>query len=176
MLDGMQAPLFVRPITDHERAVLEASRRGADAFAVRRSQTLLASADGRHTPAIADLVGCRQQTVRNTLHAFNQTGLAALKRGSARPHTTHPAFDAAATERLRDLLHRCPRDFDQPTSVWTLDGLAAVSFAEGLTISRVSGETVRATLVRLGVRWRRAKAWLHSPDPAYAQKNGGATG
>lgn len=172
----MQAPLFVRPITDQERAVLEASRRGADAFAVRRSQILLASADGWHTPAIAERFGCRQQTVRNTLHAFNQRGLAALKRGSARPHTTHPAFDAAAAERLRDLLHRSPRDFDLSTSVWTLDGLAVVSFAEGVTTSRVSGETVRATLGRLGVRWRRAKAWVHSPDPAYAQKNSDATG
>lgn len=172
----MQAPRFVRPITDPERLALEAGRRGADAFTMRRSQILLASAEGRHTPAIADGFGCRQQTVRNAIHAFNQTGLAALKRGSARPHTIHPAFDAAAAEGLRDLLHRTPRDFDLPTSLWTLDGLAAVSFAQGLTTTRVSGETVRATLVRLGVRWRRAKAWIHSPDPAYPQKKDGVTG
>jgi hypothetical protein len=40
---------------------------------------------------------------------------------------------------------------------------------------RVSGETIRATLARLGVRWRRAKQWITSPDPGYARKKDGAT-
>src|SRR3954453_20956297 len=39
-----------------------------------------------------------------------------------------------------------------------------------------SAETVRQALLRLGVGWKRAKRWLTSPDPAYAQKNVGATG
>jgi hypothetical protein len=42
---------------------------------------------------------------------------------------------------------------------------AEVSFEEGLTKERVSGETVRATLARMGVRWQRAKHWITSPDP-----------
>jgi hypothetical protein len=52
---------------------------------------------------------------------------------------------------------------------------AEVSFEEGLTKERVSGETIRATLARMGVRWRRAKHWITSPDPLYARKKGGAT-
>ena len=51
-----------------------------------------------------------------------------------------------------------------------------MAFAEGLTPERVSGETIRATLARLGVRWRRAKHWITSPDPGYARKKAGATG
>ncbi len=47
---------------------------------------------------------------------------------------------------------------------------AEVSFEEGLTKERVSGETIRATLARMGVRWRRAKRWITSPDPLYARK------
>ena len=35
----------------------------------------------------------------------------------------------------------------------------------------LSGETVRQALLRLGAGWKRAKRWLTSPDPAYAQKN-----
>jgi hypothetical protein len=54
--------------------------------------------------------------------------------------------------------------------------LAQVSVREGLTGEQVSGETVRATLVRLGVRWKRAKHWITSPDPAYQRKKAGATG
>ncbi len=34
----------------------------------------------------------------------------------------------------------------------------------------MSGETIRATLARMGVRWRRAKAWITSPDLEYARK------
>ena len=47
---------------------------------------------------------------------------------------------------------------------------AEVSFEEGLTKERVSGETVRATLARLGVRWQRAKHWITSPDPVCERK------
>jgi hypothetical protein len=59
--------------------------------------------------------------------------------------------------------------------VWTLALAAAVSCAKGLTAEQVSGETIRATLARLGVRWRRAKRWIVSPDPAYARKKASAT-
>jgi transposase len=137
---------------------------------------LLASARGEHAPAIARSVGCSDQTVRNAIRAFDAHGVAALTEGSSRPHTIHAAFAADAAERLRALLHRTPRDFGHPTSIWTLELAAEVAFAEGITATRVSDETVRATLARLGIRWRRAKAWITSPDPAYAQKNGDATG
>ena len=59
--------------------------------------------------------------------------------------------------------------------MWTLELAAEVSLEEGLTEGRVTGETVRATLERLGVRWMRAKRWIRSPDPEYARKKGGAT-
>jgi len=103
-------------------------------------------------------------------------GRDALTRRRSTPGTTHPAFAAEAAEQLRGLLHRSPRDAGHATSCWTLPLLAEVSFAEGLTATQVSGETVRATLVRLGVRWPRAKRWIHSPDPDYARKKANATG
>lgn len=170
----MQAPLFVRPPTEAEQQALAAGLRSADAFTLRRCQIVLASARGERVPAIARSVGCGEQTVRNTIHGFSQEGVAALVVGSSRPHTIHAAFDADGAERLRALLHRSPRDFGHPTSVWTLELAAEVACAEGITARRVSGETVRATLARLGLRWRRAKDWITSPDPAYAQKNGAA--
>ena len=176
MLSGMQAPLFVRPPTDSEQQALAAGLRSADAFTLRRCQIVLASARGERAPAIARSLGCSDQTVRNALRAFDARGVAALREGSSRPHTSHAAFDAEAAERLRALLHRSPRDFGHPTSLWTLELAAETAFAEGLTAKRVSDETVRATLARLGLRWRRAKTWITSSDPAYAQKNSAATG
>jgi transposase len=172
----MQAPLFVRPPTEAEQQALAAGLRSADAFTLRRCQIVLASARGERVPAIARSVGCGEQAVRNALHAFDERGVAALAAGSSRPHTIHAAFDPAAAEALRALLHRSPREFGHPTSLWTLDLAAETAFAEGITPTRVTGETVRVTLVRLGIRWRRAKTWLTSPDPAYTPKKPVATG
>ena len=171
----MQAPLFVRPLTDAERQALEAGLRSSLAFTLRRAQIILASARGEHPPAIAAALGCSDQTVRDAIHAFDRAGVAALTPGSKRPRTLRPAFDAAGADRLRDLLHRSPRDFGHPTSLWTLDLAAQAAYAEGLTATRVTGETVRATLTRLGIRWKRAKRWITSPDPAYHRKKAPAT-
>ena len=171
----MQAPLFGRPLTAAERQALEAGLRSPAAFTLRRCQILLASARRQTVPQIAAALGCGEQTVRNAIHAFAQDGCAALTPGSSRPRTIRPAFDPAAAERLKALLHRSPRDFGHPTSVWTLPLAAATAFAQGLTTTQVSGETVRQTLARLDVRWRRAKHWITSPDPAYARKKGRAT-
>ena len=155
--------------------MLEAGRRSDDAFVLRRSQIVLASAAGESVPAIATRVGRTERSVHAVLDAFEARGLACLRRRSSRPHTVHAAFPAAQAEALRALLHRSPRTFDQPTSLWTLELAAAVSFAQGLTATRVTGETIRATLARLGVKWRRAKHWIASPDPEYARKKDGAT-
>jgi transposase len=172
----MQAPLFVRPPSEEERQALAAGLRSADAFTLRRCQIVLASARGERVPAIARSLGCGEQTVRNAIHAFVACGVAALTAGSSRPHTIQAAFDATGAKRLRALLHRSRREFGHPTSIWTLVLAATTAYAEGLTATRVSDETVRATLARLGIRWRRAKHWITSPDPAYAQKNAAATG
>jgi hypothetical protein len=172
----MKPPLFVRPLTADERRALEAGLRSSDAFTLRRCQIVQASARREPPLAIAHALGCDDQTVRNAIHAFTDRGVAALRKGSSRPQTIHAAFAPPTAERLRELLHRSPRDFGHPTSLWTLELAADVSFAEGLTPTRVSGETIRATLARLGVRWQRAKHWITSPDPRYAAKKVGATG
>ena len=172
----MRPPIFVRPLTADEDQALTAALRSADAVVVRRAQILLASARGERAPHIAHSLVCNDQTVRTAIQRFNADGLAALPRRSSRPQTTQVAFDHTTAERLRALLHQSPRTFGKPTSVWTLDLVVEVSFAQGLTPRPVSRETIRATLRRLGVRWRRAKRWITSPDPAYAKKNAAVTG
>jgi len=171
----MRTPIFVRPLSDADQQILTTALRAAEAFTVRRSQILLASARGSTVPQIARSLTCNEQTVRNAIHAFNRDGFGALTLGSSRPQTTQAAFDAASAERLRALLHCSPRDFGYSTSLWTLDLAACEAQRQGLTDRLVSGETVRVTLVRLGVHWLRAKRWITSPDPAYARKKGDAT-
>jgi transposase len=162
-------------MTDAECKQVEAGLRSSDAFVLRRCQILLASARGERAITIAKHLGCDDQTVREAIHAFNTKRLAALKPGSRRAHTIHAAFDAERAEQLRALLHRSPRTFGKPTSLWTLDLAAQVSLEQGLIPAPVSGETIRTTIKRLGVGWKRAKRWLTSPDPAYARKKVPAT-
>jgi transposase len=167
----MRAPVYVRPLTDAEQQIVQAGLRSSDAFTLRRCQILLASADGQRVPQIARTLGCDDQTVLNAIRAFTAVGVDCLTRGSPRPHhVPHAACADRRRERLRDLLHQSPRAYGQPTSVWTLALAAEVSFEQGLTATRVSHETIRAALRRLGVGWRRAKRWITSPDPEYQRK------
>jgi transposase len=172
----MRPPIFVRELREEERARLEVGLRSADAFVVRRCEILLASDRGEWVPRIAEMLGCTDQTVRNVVQEFERAGLdACLTRGSSRPRTIHRKVDEVADEQLRARLHRSPRTFGKPTSVWTLDLAAEVSCAEGITAELVRGETIRQAILRLGVRWKRAKQGITSPDPEYARKKVRAT-
>jgi transposase len=168
----MKPPIFVRKLSTEERKALEDGLRSSNAFVLRRCQILLASARGEIAPRIAENLGCGQQTVRNAIHEFNDRGLKSLTPGSSRPKELHSAFDEEGAEALRELLHRSPREFGKESTLWTLEDTAQISFEQGLTHKRVSGETIRATLKRLGVRWEKAKRWIESPDPEYERKKG----
>ena len=117
----------------------------------------------------------RQRVFQLACGDADQEGVAALTKRSSAVHTAQAAFAPAAAEQLRALRHRSPRDFGYKTRLWTLELAAEEAHRQGLTAARVTGETVRATLARLGVRWLRAKTWITSPDPAYARGKGGAT-
>jgi hypothetical protein len=108
---------------------------------------------------------------------FNRRGLDVLVARSSPPKQrpiaqTHRAFEEEQSEALWELLHQDPRKFGKEDTFWTLEYAAEVSFEQGITERQLSGETIRATLARLGVRWERAKRWIESPDPEYARKKG----
>ena len=172
----MKPRLFVAPLDVLQEQQLRQGLRSADAFTARRCQILLASAQGDTPSQIARHLSCTPATVRNALHAFSREGMTCLHEKSSRPHSARPFLDARHTETLKDLLHHSPRLFDQPTSLWTLDRLAGVCHAKGWTPRQLTGEAIRIALKRLGIRWRRAKHWITSPDPAYARKKKRGTG
>ena len=79
----MKAPLYVRALSPAEQAGIEAGLRSSDAFALRRSQILLASGR-KHCPnEIAHNLGCATQTARNAIHAFEQKGVDCLSNTGA---------------------------------------------------------------------------------------------
>jgi transposase len=171
----MRKPIFVREITEAERKQLEVGLRSSDAFVLRRSQIILASARKERAPAIARNLGCNDQTVRNIIRDFEHSGLNFLKPGSRRPHTIHAVLDASKVEKLRDLVQQSPRSFGKPQSLWTLNTVAEVAYEQGLTERQVSGEAIRLALARLGIRWKRAKQWIGISDPEYSRKKASGT-
>jgi transposase len=172
----MNLPLFVRPLTDHERQQLRAGLRSPDAFTARRCQILLASAGGLRPAQVARNLACARGTVRNAIHAFHAEGTDCLREKSSRPLSVRPALDDRHADALVDLLHHSPRLCGKPTGVWTLELLAEVCHDRGWTPRRYTGEAIRLALRRLDIGWRRAKHWITSPDPAYARKKTRATG
>ena len=171
----MRTPIFIRPFTQDEQRQVQAGLRSSDAFVLRRCQILLASARRERAPAIAGLLGCDDQTVRNVIHGFNAFGLAVLQEGSSRPHRLRTAFTEEGAERLKDLLHRSPREFGKERGSWSLELAAQVSFEQGIISAPVSDESVRRALKRLKTNWKRAKHGITSPDPQYLLKKRLAT-
>ena len=166
----MKHPLYVRKLTKKEKQAVQAGVRSKDSFVIRRSQIVLASERGQKAIDIAKTLGCDDQTVRNVIKGFNQDGIAVLKEGSRCPHNTQAAFSTKSVEQLKEILHQSPRNFGKATSLWTLALAAEISYENKLIQERVSGETIRATLKRFGMKWTRAKHWITSADPDYERK------
>jgi transposase len=172
----MKARIFVRDLSQEEHKTLSAGLRSSAAFVLRRSQILLASARGETAPHIAQALSCDEQTVRHAIHEFNQQGPLALQAGSSCPHHLATVLRADVTaEQFKTVLHRPPRDFGYETSLWTLDLLVQPCVHLGWMGRPVSIETMRQTLSRFGINWKRAKRWITSPDPWYQQKKRLAT-
>jgi transposase len=167
--------LFVKNLTEADREALQAGLRSSDAFTLRRSQILLASAKGQNPTQIADALGCCSQTVRNSIRAFETRRLACLQAGSSRPKTVQPLLRADQRDAFLKLLHQSPRLFGKDRSLWTLDLLGEVCVEKELLPRTVTREAMRLYMKRMGIDWKRAKHWITSPDPAYARKRGRET-
>lgn len=163
-------PIFIRPLTDDEHEHIQAGLRSSSTFVLRRCQILLASTRGERASVIARQVGCDDQTVRNVIKGFNEAGLAVLQKQSCRPHRLRTTIPDESLPALRDLLHRSPHEFGIASSVWSLELAAQITVSQRLTAVPTTGASVRRALARLGVRWKRAKHWIKSPDPMYLQK------
>lgn len=168
--------MLVRALTAAERQALARGLKSADGFTVRRSQILLASAAGEGPAAIGRAVGLTAQAVRDAVRAFHADGLRCLTRKPPVAKVPAAAWDRAHDGDLKDLLHRRPREFGRPTTLWTLALVAGVCHDKGWTSRVLTAEGMRQVLKRLGIGWKRAKHWITSPDPDYAKKKSGGTG
>ena len=160
-------PIFVRRLTEEEHNALHQGLHSSSAFTVRRCQILLSSAAHKTPNQIGEELHCSGQAVRNTIHAFEKEGLACLQEKSHARHDQQSAFGTKERERLREMIRLSPRQFGHEPAVWTLDMLAETCWSEGIASRPVTEDNVRIVLRQMGIRWRRAKQWIRSPDEHY---------
>jgi transposase len=163
---GRPAEVFVRPVTMAEgRRLQRIGRTAKDPVKLRRAIVVLMSAQGQSAPEIAHLLDCSQEYVRGVIHAFNESGFAALdpKWSGGRPKTI-----SDQVRRQICLIARCPRDLGLAFSTWSLAKLAEYLAATGVAV--VSRESIRQVLHDGGINWLATKTWKASTDPQFLTK------
>jgi transposase len=156
---------------DHLTRLISASK--TSAFTQTRAYVLLKAdaapaGPGWDDARIADAFLVSVATVERTRRRYAERGLsAALARKPQEHPSRRPILDP---RRLQDLVRQSPRSFGKKRSTWTLQLLADTCTEVGIADGKVCDETVRRTLKRAGVKWRRAELWTTSPDPRYAEK------
>ena len=130
---GRPAEVFVRPVTMTEgRRLQRIGRTAKDPVKLRRAIVVLMSAQGQSVPDIAHLLDCSAEYVRSVIHAFNDTGFAALdpKWSGGRPRT----IGEQVRREICLLARCCPRDLGLAFSTWSLTKLAGAVRAGFLSL------------------------------------------
>src|SRR5579859_5683343 len=159
--------VFVRPVTMTEgRRLQRIGRTAKDPVRLRRAIVVLMSAQGQSAPDIAHLLDCSQEYVRTVIHAFNESGFAALdpKWSGGRPRT----ISEQVRREICLLARCCPRDLGLAFSTWSLTKLAGYLAATGAAV--LSRESIRQILHDAGINWLAAKTWKASTDPDFIAK------
>src|SRR5215210_909453 len=168
----MRRPIFVRSISDAERESLEAGLRSPDAFVLRRCQILLPSSRAR-TPTRSPAASAATPRERPQRHPSLQRECSSggVEQGLLQA-AYHPRGlrlrGRRATQGAASSEPSALRQGQQPVDL--ADGCGGELRGGNNRRAGHAGETIRATLVRLGVRWERAKRWITSPDPEYQRK------
>lgn len=155
-------------LTEEERGALEeAAAAEPRARAWRRYRAVLLLGAGARPAAVAAALGCGPSSVYNWAAAWDRAGVAGLREGAHRGRAR--ALDGAGERRLEELLAGDPQARGHQATGWTVPLLRTELAAAGYALS---ARTVRRALRRLDYRWKRPKAVLGRPDPAYEQKRG----
>ena len=161
-------PICVPPLTDERRNELDMLYRHTKSprLRTRAQMVLLAAEQQRKAPEIALIVRESEVTVQRWLKRYLAEGVEGLK-DAPRPGRTATVTPLYRTELLAAVRRR-PRSLDRPYSLWTLQRL--VDYLAEKTGVRVSDETVRQELKKVGIVLSRPQHKISSPDPDYQVK------
>lgn len=156
-------------VDEEMRLTIQAELRMADdAKRYRRLKVVDLSGQGKAVAELAQLFDLAPATVRRYIHAFNSDGLAGLHSGYGQGRPLSVDWTA---ETWQDILEQAPNELvglNTAAHNWThalLQRYLLVYHQLSLSQSALSN-----ALRRAGIRWRRAKLRVHSPDPLYVVK------
>ena len=146
-------------LSDVERSELEriSRSRSASHGLVRRSQIILASADGETNKAISQRLGVTNPTICHWRKRWFGHGLVGLY-GEARPGRPRTHDEETIARLLRTVIETKPVD----ASHWTVRSAAAATGLSKSTVSRM--------LALFGVQPHRSRSFKLSTDPAFVEK------
>jgi transposase len=161
--------IYVREPTAEERAELKRMTRQEVGRVAQRAQMVLLSAQRRGVPEIAALFEVSRAAVRFWLRQFDAEGPGGLRDAprSGRPRKVTPRVE----ETLSTWLGHDPQRADPAylATFWTV-AMLLLSLGAQLQLA-LSPTTLRTTLHRLGLRWRRPRlAMPRKTDPEKAAK------
>jgi transposase len=159
-------------LTDEQiQALRDLRDTGKPAYLRERAAALLKIAAGS-SPHKVSQNGLLKRRKPDTLYAWLQHyrdhGIPGLrhKPGKGRKPAFAPLCEEDAESELRNFVNRNPALLPPYEARWTLRTLGASL----PWLSRLSIPGVRSVLCRLGISYKRGRAYIHSPDVDYTQK------
>ena len=150
---------------DQRKVLLSAYRWGKDARAARRAHIVLLVAERWSYREVRAITFASYDLIRDCVHAFQQGGSAAVIREDQAQPAVVPRWLLTVQRWLQT---RTPQDFGYFRSRWSCAALAETLAWE--TGRRLSGETIRRGLARLGWVWRRPRPVVGPTDQQFDQK------
>jgi transposase len=127
-----------------------------------KAMAVRAVAQGYTRQQVGAILPVSPYTVGQWYRAYQQGGWAALEIQAGRGRRSR--VDA---QEVEEYVRQSPRHFGVPRTRWTLQELAR-------TVPSLAGlgpSGVWLVLRRLGISYKRAEPWLHTPDPDSVKKN-----
>lgn len=148
--------------------LLQAMKETQDKKWYRRLKIIDLSGQGHSVLTLASLFNVGPQTIRTYIHRYNRGGIDGLRPDYGQGRDL--ALDWTKDQWLA-LLGQAPSQFDALESGaqnWTQELM--VRYLAAYHEVRVTQAAVSTMLKRVGLRWKRAKARVKSPDPLYVVK------
>src|SRR4029079_18237739 len=146
-----QPEVFVHELEPEQaQRLVRIDRTSKDRVRLRRAGIVLASVQGRPVSVIAQMFAAGEGYVREVIHAFNDTGFAALdpKWSGGRPRK----YGAVAHQLICQTARATPSALGLPFTTWSLTKLAEYTVAE--RSASVSGHPSPGDGGRPDHRWR----------------------
>jgi transposase len=143
-----QPEVFVRSLDPAEaQRLVKITRTARDRVRLRRAKTVLASFQGRTAAEAAEMFAASARYAREVIHAFNESGFAALDLKWCGGRS--PSFDPPVRETVCRVAKTPPHKLGQPFTTWSLSKLY---LAEHKKI-KIGTESVRKILREAGINW-----------------------